>query len=211
MAYLEFKNLKIDSDNIKIPNFTIKLNKQDFVVINNNNSYAAYLFNLITTKLKINDSVFIIGDYNYISCNLNEYRKKVSILSNEITLFENLSIINNITLACKNDTYIKKYLNYFKLDKIKYKNIKDLTALEKQKVLAARLLAKDVDIYIIEDITNKSIKEKIINLIKEKNNKSIIIMLSNDKNVLNKANKIIEFKNKKFACKIKKNKGDKNE
>ena len=125
--------------------------------------------------------------------------KKVSFVSQERIIFNNLNIYENITLGKKNGRTkketIKKVeaiLKSLKLDKNIKLNASRLSGGEKQRIAIARAIYQECDLFIADEpfigLDSKT-KNEIVKTIKEKFKNIAVILVTHDENLINSFSK----------------------
>ena len=125
--------------------------------------------------------------------------KKVSFVSQERIIFNNLNIYENITLGRKNGRTkketIKKVeaiLKSLKLDKNIKLNASRLSGGEKQRIAIARAIYQECDLFIADEpfigLDSKT-KNEIVKTIKEKFKNIAVILVTHDENLINSFSK----------------------
>ena len=186
---LEYSYNGID-DVIKCQNLFIK-NGNKVLLYGNSGDGKSTLMKLLNRYLENYKGDILIDDRNLKNYNLLDIRQKITYLSSDERLYTD-TVYNNIVLDKKVD--YKKYLEIIKLcgvDKIIKNSLLDDSMLiedngynlsngERQRIIIARCLVKNSDIYIFDEVTNAiDIKnERILleNIFTYLKNKTIIVI-----------------------------------
>ena len=178
---LEFNNVsKYYGDNIvfKTSNFKVKKGEVIFLA-GKSGSGKSTLLKCINKLEKINEGIIKINGNDISNIKTEELRRKVGIVFQDYNLFNNLTVLENLTIGL---TKIKKYtkeksitqaLNILKkVDLIDKKdNYPDeLSGGQKQRVAIARTLLMKPSIILLDEPTSaldKEMKSSVLKLIKE--------------------------------------------
>ena len=198
---LEYRYKKNSKKVINKMNFSV--DKSDFVgIVGPSGSGKTTLVNILCGLIYPNKGeIFNYG--NNIYFNLNDWQSKIGYVSST-SLILNESIIKNIVLDQKvNKSKIIKILKSLRLHNFLNKlnsNVGDsggkLSSGQRQRFLIARVLYRNPEILIFDEVTNyldKENEEKVLKLIKDINKTKPVILISHKKNNLKYCNKIIKF------------------
>ena len=177
-----------------IENFSMDIESKDFICLVGNNGSGK------TTLLKILADL-IIQDEGSISRN-----GKISFVStNERSFFWRLSVKENLRFfssLTKNKVSIldDDLINILGIDKFLEKRFMNLSSGQKKKVMIARSLISEADIFLFDEITNsldELSRKQIIDFIHEdiflKKNKAIVWATHNPHEINKKYNKLIDL------------------
>nr|WP_311138018.1 ATP-binding cassette domain-containing protein [Clostridium botulinum] len=178
-------------------------------IIGENGSGKSTLINLFLRLYKPCKGKILINGTNINDFNLKDYRKLISVVNQEIYLF-NQTIKENIILNSRikekqlNKIYKNAKLNEF-INKLPNKsetnvgrNGSNLSGGEKQKIAMARALTRDSEILILDEATaNLDIQsENYINqLINKEFKEKTVIVISHRTDILKYMDKVFELKN----------------
>lgn len=198
--YLKIKNFII--------NLTIKEEKLNIITIygesgSGKTTFLKFISGLIKPKngyLSINGIIFQDSKKKIF---IETKKRKIGYITQNITLFNHLSVIENILIGFKkkDDKIKENIINIFKLNKILKRKINELSGGEKQRVLIAQVLLTQPDIIIMDEALSaqdSNMKDIIIKYIKNLNEKFNIpiIYVSHNITELKKLSKKIIFLNK---------------
>jgi len=172
-------------------------------IIGSNGSGKSTIIELLLRMYDVQQGEILIGEKNIKTFNLKDYRGLISIVSQEIYLF-NDSILNNICLyrevseqklmdAIK-DSGLEEFINEKSLNYIVGENGSELSGGQKQKIAIARALVQDKPILIFDEATSNvdiSSKDIISNLIKNKLKQKTVITITHGSELLKDADNII--------------------
>lgn len=209
---IEFKNVKFsytDRDTIlKGINFNIKAGEK-VAIIGNNGGGKSTIINLILRFLNPDSGEILLDGKNINSIHLKDYRKLISVVSQDVYLF-NSSIKENIILNSRCKEYemelaaTKSGANKFISDmKDKYDtNVGQrgckLSGGQRQKIAMARALIRNFRIIILDEATsNYDVEsERMVNdIIKNNYIKNTVLIITHKPEILEKVDKIIVIKN----------------
>ena len=195
-AYNEEQNV-VDHVNLRI-------NHGDKIVfIGKNGSGKSTLINLLLRMYEPSAGRILLACQNIAHMPLNDYRSMISVVSQDIYLF-NDTIRNNICLYkqvdddtilnfCK-DSGLEEFLNDVSLDYIVGQNGTMLSVGQKQKIALARALLHDKPIVIFDEATSStdSYSEQQINsLLNTKLKNKTVIVITHRQEILNEADCIV--------------------
>lgn len=175
-------------------------------LIGRNGSGKTTIINLLTRLYApINGKILLNGtDISMIS--LQEYRNMVSVVSQQIYLF-NDTIRNNICLykqmddavieeACK-DSGLEDFIKEVSLDYMVGQNGAMLSGGQKQKIALARALIHDKPIIIFDEATSNTdaySEQQINKLLNTKLKEKTVIVITHKKEILSKVDQIVVLK-----------------
>ncbi|MDE7433350.1 MAG: ABC transporter ATP-binding protein/permease [Lachnospiraceae bacterium] len=195
-AYNEEQNV-VDRVNLRI-------NHGDKIVfIGKNGSGKSTLINLLLRMYEPSAGRILLACQNIAHMPLNDYRSMISVVSQEIYLF-NDTIRNNICLykqvdddtilnICK-DSGLEEFLNEVSLDYTVGQNGAMLSGGQKQKIALARSLLHDRPIIIFDEATSSSdsySEQQINSLLNTKLKKKTVIIITHRHEILNEADCIV--------------------
>lgn len=175
-------------------------------LIGRNGSGKTTIINLLTRLyVPINGKILLNGiDISMIS--LQEYRNMVSVVSQQIYLF-NDTIRNNICLykqvddavieeACK-DSGLEDFIKDVSLDYVVGQNGARLSGGQKQKIALARALIHDKPIIIFDEATSNTdaySEQQINGLLNTKLKENTVIVITHKKEILSEVDQIVVLK-----------------
>lgn len=173
------------------------------VFIGKNGSGKSTLINLLLRMYEPSAGKILIASQNIAHMTLNDYRSMISVVSQEIYLF-NDTIRNNICLykqvnddaildICK-DSGLEEYINEVSLDYTVGQNGTMLSGGQKQKIALARALLHDRPIVVFDEATSStdSYSEQQINsLLHSKLKDKTVIVITHKKKILSEADCIV--------------------
>ena len=175
-------------------------------VIGNNGSGKTTIINLLTKMYEPTRGKVLLGAENVSELSLSEYRNMVSVVSQQIYLF-NDTIRNNICLykqvddamievICK-DSGLEDFIKEVSLDYVVGQNGAMLSGGQKQKIALARALICDKPIVIFDEVTSNTdaySEQQINGLLNTKLKEKTVIMITHKKEILNKVDQIVVLK-----------------
>lgn len=195
-AYNEEKNV-IDHVNLRI-------NQGDKIVfIGKNGSGKSTLINLLLRMYEPSAGRILLAGQDIADMSLDDYRSMISVVSQEVYLF-NDTIRNNICLyrqvddntilsICR-DSGLEEFLKEVSLDYIVGQNGTMLSGGQKQKIALARALLHDRPIVVFDEATSStdSYSEQQINsLLHTKLKDKMVIVITHRQEILSEANCIV--------------------
>lgn len=173
------------------------------VIIGGNGSGKSTIIELLLRMYDVQQGEILMGEKNIKTLNLKNYRELISIVSQEIYLF-NDSILNNICLYRNvseqklmdtiRDSGLEEFINEKSLNYIVGENGSMLSGGQKQKIAIARALIQDKPILIFDEATsNVDTSSKVIinNLIKNKLREKTVIAITHSSELLKDVDNII--------------------
>lgn len=175
-------------------------------IIGRNGSGKTTIINLLTRMYEPTSGKIMLGTEDISELPLPEYRNMVSVVSQQIYLF-NDTIRNNICLykrvddviveeACK-DSGLEDFIKEVSLDYVVGQNGAMLSGGQKQKIALARALIHDKPIVIFDEATSNTdaySEQQINGLLDTKLKKKTVIVITHKKEILNKVDQIVVLK-----------------
>ena len=175
-------------------------------IIGRNGSGKTTIINLLTRMYEPASGKIFLGTENVSELSLSEYRNMVSVVSQQIYLF-NDTIRNNICLykrvddvmieaACK-DSGLEDFIKEVSLDYMVGQNGSMLSGGQKQKIALARALIHDKPIVIFDEATSNTdvySEQQINGLLNTKLKEKTVIVITHKKEILNKVDQIVVLK-----------------
>lgn len=175
-------------------------------VIGRNGSGKTTIINLLTRMYEPTNGKILLGTEDISELSLREYRNMVSVVSQQIYLF-NDTIRNNICLykqvsdaavetACR-DSGLEDFIKEVSLDYVVGQNGAMLSGGQKQKIALARALIHDKPIIIFDEATSNTdaySEQQINGLLNTKLKEKTVIVITHKKEILSKVEQIIVLK-----------------
>lgn len=175
-------------------------------IIGRNGSGKTTIINLLTRMYEPTSGKIKLGTEDISELPLPEYRNMVSVVSQQIYLF-NDTIRNNICLykrvddviveeACK-DSGLEDFIKEVSLDYVVGQNGAMLSGGQKQKIALARALIHDKPIVIFDEATSNTdaySEQQINGLLDTKLKEKTVIVITHKKEILNKVDQIVVLK-----------------
>ena len=175
-------------------------------IIGRNGSGKTTIINLLTRMYEPTSGKVMLGTEDISELPLPEYRNMVSVVSQQIYLF-NDTIRNNICLykrvddviveeACK-DSGLEDFIKEVSLDYVVGQNGAMLSGGQKQKIALARALIHDKPIVIFDEATSNTdaySEQQINGLLDTKLKEKTVIVITHKKEILNKVDQIVVLK-----------------
>lgn len=175
-------------------------------IIGHNGSGKTTIINLLTRMYEPTSGKIMLGTEDISELPLPEYRNMVSVVSQQIYLF-NDTIRNNICLykrvddviveeACK-DSGLEDFIKEVSLDYVVGQNGAMLSGGQKQKIALARALIHDKPIVIFDEATSNTdaySEQQINGLLDTKLKEKTVIVITHKKEILNKVDQIVVLK-----------------
>lgn len=182
-------------------------------IIGHNGSGKTTIINLLTRMYEPTSGKILLGKENTSDLPLQDYRNMVSVVSQQIYLF-NDTIRNNICLykqagedeilsAC-NDSGLEQFINEVSLDYVVGQNGAMLSGGQKQKIALARALLHDRPIIIFDEVTSNTdvYSERQINgLLHTRLKHKTVIVITHKKEMLSEVDQIVILKEGKVIDK----------
>lgn len=208
-------------DNLKLQQVSFAYEKEKYVlkdvdilfakgsktaIIGRNGSGKTTIINLLTRMYEPTSGKIMLGTEDISELPLPEYRNMVSVVSQQIYLF-NDTIRNNICLykrvddviveeACK-DSGLEDFIKEVSLDYVVGQNGAMLSGGQKQKIALARALIHDKPIVIFDEATSNTdaySEQQINGLLDTKLKEKTVIVITHKKEILNKVDQIVVLK-----------------
>lgn len=175
-------------------------------IIGRNGSGKTTIIHLLTRMYEPTGGKILLGSENISDLLLSEYRNMVSVVSQQIYLF-NDTIRNNICLykqvdhtvieaACK-DSGLEDFIKEVSLDHVVGQNGAMLSGGQKQKIALARALVHDKPIIIFDEATSNTdaySEQQINGLLHTKLKEKTVIVITHKKEILSKVDQIVVLK-----------------
>ena len=175
-------------------------------IIGRNGSGKTTIINLLTRMYEPTSGKIMLGTEDISELPLPEYRNMVSVVSQQIYLF-NDTIRNNICLykrvddviveeACK-DSGLEDFIKEVSLDYVVGQNGAMLSGGQKQKIALATALIHDKPIVIFDEATSNTdaySEQQINGLLDTKLKEKTVIVITHKKEILNKVDQIVVLK-----------------
>ena len=197
-------------------NINLEVNKGDFIAIMGTSGCGKSTLLNILGCIDVPDSgEYIINneqvDFKKLN-SLSEVRnKKISFVFQNFALIKDFTVLDNVALPLKfrgisrkeREMTAKKYLQNLNIEELTSKSIRELSGGQQQRVAIARDLAQETDIILADEPTgalDEENTEKIMDILQDLNGKfgKTIIMVTHDKQVADKANRILKMQDGKF-------------
>ncbi|MGL4992315.1 MAG: ABC transporter ATP-binding protein [Sarcina sp.] len=207
----EFKKIELKNVNFRykdseviIKDFNFKIEKGDKIaIIGKSGVGKSTLKNLILNLYNVDSGEIFINDNNIKEYNMKEWYKYISVIDQEIILF-NESINFNILLENQlTKKRVKELINLCDLNEFmnnKSFKVKDfganLSGGQKKRIGLCRALAKDTDIYIFDELTSGldyKTKEAVYKIFETELKYKTCIYITHDLLELKYFNKILNF------------------
>ncbi len=180
-------------------------------IIGRNGSGKTTIIHLLTRMYEPTGGKILLGSENISDLLLSEYRNMVSVVSQQIYLF-NDTIRNNICLykqvdhtvieaACK-DSGLEDFIKEVSLDHVVGQNGAMLSGGQKQKIALARALVHDKPIIIFDEATSNTdaySEQQINGLLHTKLKEKTVIVITHKKEILSKVDQIVVLKEGEVA------------
>lgn len=204
---LEHVFFAYDKDKYILKNVSILFAKgSKTAIIGRNGSGKTTIINLITRMYEPVSGEILLGTENISKLSLPEYRNMVSVVSQQIYLF-NDTIRNNICLykrmgddmieaACKNSG-LEDFIKEVSLDYVVGQNGAMLSGGQKQKIALARALVHDNPIIIFDEATSNTdaySEQQINGLLDTKLKEKTVIVITHKKEILGKVDQLVVLK-----------------
>ena len=214
-GYVEFKNVSFKYSRLQVlknVSFTAKPN-QITAIVGKTGSGKTTLFNLLLRMYRVNDGKILIDRINIYDYSRDVFNSNVSIVNQKTFIF-NMSIRANLSLidsnkkrqidACKrvgiHDFIMSLPDGYSTILKEDATNI---SGGQKQLLSLARALLTSSEIILLDEVTSSldpNTTDKIINLLDDLKNDHTIIVITHNKDLMRRADKLIVLNNGKVEC-----------
>ena len=175
-------------------------------IIGRNGSGKTTVINLLTRMYEPVGGRILLGTEDISELSLSEYRNMVSVVSQQIYLF-NDTIRNNICLykqlddtvteaACR-DSGLEDFINEVSLDYVVGQNGAMLSGGQKQKIALARALIHDKPIVIFDEATSSTdaySEQQINGLLNTRLKEKTVIVITHKKEILSEVDQIVVLK-----------------
>lgn len=183
----------------------------------NNSIEKVNIFNDVTIELPNYGFVLFIGEsgvgkttlFSMISNKDRDYEGiienagNIEYLNQKIDLFENLTVIENLKIVCKDIHKIHDLLHEFNVYELMKKKVKKLSNGEKRRIQIIRSLLMNPDLLLCDEPTASLDQEnsrKVLEFLKQVSQKCLVYMISHDKLSQSYVNSIYEIKNYQIIC-----------
>lgn len=214
-GYVEFKNVSFKYSRLQVlknVSFTAKPN-QITAIVGKTGSGKTTLFNLLLRMYRVNDGKILIDRINIYDYSRDVFNSNVSIVNQKTFIF-NMSIRANLSLidsnkkrqidACKrvgiHDFIMSLPDGYSTILKEDATNI---SGGQKQLLSLARALLTSSEIILLDEVTSSldpNTTNKIINLLDDLKTDHTIIVITHNKDLMRRADKLIVLNNGKVEC-----------
>ncbi len=202
---VQFKNI-LNIDNLIIDDGGLTM------IIGPSGSGKSTLLKMLDDIISPDSGEILYKGDNISSYKAHELRRKIIMQSQFPAIFEgnvrdNLNIARKFSgLSSLDDENLKELLNIVLLDKKLDDEPKDFSGGEKTRLSIARVLAMDAEVYLfdeptssLDDETEFNLINKVIQYLKEKNKK--IVMVSHSEKLFSLAEQVIEINNNTASIK----------
>lgn len=214
-GYVEFKNVSFKYSRLQVlknVSFTAKPN-QITAIVGKTGSGKTTLFNLLLRMYRVNDGKILIDRINIYDYSRDVFNSNVSIVNQKTFIF-NMSIRANLSLidsnkkrqidACKrvgiHDFIMSLPDGYSTILKEDATNI---SGGQKQLLSLARALLTSSEIILLDEVTSSldpNTTNKIINLLDDLKTDHTIIVITHNKDLMRRADKLVVLNNGKVEC-----------
>ena len=214
-GYVEFKNVSFKYSRLQVlknVSFTAKPN-QITAIVGKTGSGKTTLFNLLLRMYRVNDGEILIDRINIYDYSRDVFNSNVSIVNQKTFIF-NMSIRANLSLidsnkkrqidACKrvgiHDFIMSLPDGYSTILKEDATNI---SGGQKQLLSLARALLTSSEIILLDEVTSSldpNTTNKIINLLDDLKTDHTIIVITHNKDLMRRADKLVVLNNGKIEC-----------
>lgn len=214
-GHVEFKNVSFKYDKLKVLkniSFTAKPN-QITAIVGKTGSGKTTIFNLLLRMYKVNSGQILIDGLNIYDYSRDVFNSNISIVNQKTFIF-NMSIRANLSLI---DSNKKRQIDACKRVRIHdfimslpdgYSTIlkEDATNIsggQKQLLSLARALLTSSEIIVLDEVTSSldpNTTNKIINLLDDLKTDHTIIVITHNKDLMRRADKLVVLNNGKIEC-----------
>lgn len=214
-GHVEFKNVSFKYDKLKVLkniSFTAKPN-QITAIVGKTGSGKTTIFNLLLRMYKVNSGQILIDGLNIYDYSRDVFNSNISIVNQKTFIF-NMSIRANLSLidsnkkrqidACKrvgiHDFIMSLPDGYSTILKEDATNI---SGGQKQLLSLARALLTSSEIILLDEVTSSldpNTTNKIINLLDDLKTDHTIIVITHNKDLMRRADKLVVLNNGKIEC-----------
>lgn len=161
------------------------------------------LINIISGKLKPdNGEIIIFGQEN----NWKNVHSNISFVSQDLELFDELTILDNLKIFCNDEAIINDLLTKFEMNEHANKKIKHISGGQKQRVAIVRALISKPKILFLDEPSNGLDKKNfdiLIDTIKEVINFGMkVVVITHDERFIDSTNSIIRISDNKLSYKL---------
>ena len=215
IGHVEFKNVSFKYDKLKVLkniSFTAKPN-QITAIVGKTGSGKTTIFNLLLRMYKVNSGQILIDGLNIYDYSRDVFNSNISIVNQKTFIF-NMSIRANLSLidsnkkrqidACKrvgiHDFIMSLPDGYSTILKEDATNI---SGGQKQLLSLARALLTSSEIIVLDEVTSSldpNTTNKIINLLDDLKTDHTIIVITHNKDLMRRADKLVVLNNGKIEC-----------
>lgn len=202
---IQFKNI-LNIDNLIIDDSGLTM------IIGPSGSGKSTLLKMLDDIISPDNGEILYKGDNISSYKAHELRRRIIMQSQFPAIFEG-NVRDNLNIARKfsglshlDDENLKELLNIVLLDKKLDDEPKDFSGGEKTRLSIARVLAMDAEVYLfdeptssLDDETEFNLINKVIQYLKEKNKK--IVMVSHSEKLFSLAEQVIEINNNTASIK----------
>ena len=209
---IEFVGVSFGYDNDLLHDINFKIKKGEKVaIVGENGSGKTTLLNLLLRIDNPQNGEILVGGKNIQTIALNDYRSIFSVVSQDAVIF-NDSLYNNICLY--KDISIKdlekvcdkvglsSFVTNKGFDYMLGVNGANLSGGQKQKVLLARALIYNKDIFVFDEATSnadETLESQINLLINTTLREKTVIIITHKKDILNSVDKVYMIKNQEIV------------
>ena len=215
IGHVEFKKVSFKYDKLKVLkniSFTAKPN-QITAIVGKTGSGKTTIFNLLLRMYKVNSGQILIDGLNIYDYSRDVFNSNISIVNQKTFIF-NMSIRANLSLidsnkkrqidACKrvgiHDFIMSLPDGYSTILKEDATNI---SGGQKQLLSLARALLTSSEIILLDEVTSSldpNTTNKIINLLDDLKTDHTIIVITHNKDLMRRADKLVVLNNGKIEC-----------
>lgn len=215
IGHVEFKKVSFKYDKLKVLkniSFTAKPN-QITAIVGKTGSGKTTIFNLLLRMYKVNSGQILIDGLNIYDYSRDAFNSNISIVNQKTFIF-NMSIRANLSLidsnkkrqidACKrvgiHDFIMSLPDGYSTILKEDATNI---SGGQKQLLSLARALLTSSEIILLDEVTSSldpNTTNKIINLLDDLKTDHTIIVITHNKDLMRRADKLVVLNNGKIEC-----------